>query len=54
MYMSFDTEEICTEEEIRVVYNGEPELLERFPNFDDYMDYLMGLGRDKIGGIIEV
>lgn len=56
VYKNFDTNEIWTETEIRESYEQlkwEPEL-EQFESFDDYLDYLLELGRQKVGGIVEI
>ena len=53
-YRNIDTNEIWMEEEIRAEYDADYELAERYESFEDYMDYLLDLGRQKIGGLVEV
>lgn len=53
-YMNFDTGEVWTEDELREVYEGIPELIDDYPAFEDYLEYLLDLGRQKVGGIIEM
>lgn len=53
-YRSFDTNEIWTEEEIMEEYEGIPELIEQYPNFSEYLEHLLDLGRQRVGGIVEV
>ena len=53
-YMNFDTEEVWTEDEIREVYDGIPECIDDYPTFENYLEYLLNLGRQKVGGIIEM
>lgn len=53
-YMDFDTGEVWTEEEIQEVYKAEYELREQYPTFDDYLEHLIDLGKQKVGGIVEI
>lgn len=53
MYKNFDTGELWTEEEIREEYEAEESLKENHETFEDYLEYLLGLGRQRVGGIIE-
>lgn len=53
-YMNFDTGEIWTEDEIREVYEGIPGCIDDYPTFEDYLEYLLDLGRQKVGGIVEM
>ena len=52
-YKNIDTNEIWTEDEIRYEYNHEAELQEQYSTFEEYMDHLLDLGRQKIGGLVE-
>lgn len=52
-YMNLDTGEIWTEEEIRFEYNREQNLQETYSSFKKYLEYLLDLGKQKIGGIEE-
>lgn len=54
MYRNIDTNEIWTEEEIKDMFNHEPELHEAYESFEDYMNYLLDLCRQGIGGVVEV
>lgn len=52
MYRVIDTNEICSEEEIRASfehYKREPEIGNT--TFEDYLEHLLDLGRQKVGGI---
>ena len=53
MYKNFDTGELWTEEEIREEYNAEEGLAESYGTFEDYLEYLLSLGMQKVGGIVE-
>lgn len=52
-YRNIDTNEIWTEEEIKEIYNSEASLQESHETFEEYLEYLLGLGRQKVGGIVE-
>lgn len=52
-YISIDTNEVWTEEEIREIYDSEESLKEQYETFDDYMEWLLDLGRQRSGGIVE-
>lgn len=54
MYKNFDTNELWTREEIEAGYNSEPDLIDKYPTFEEYLEYLLDLGRQRVGGIIEV
>ena len=53
-YMNFDTGEVWTEEEIKEVYEAEYELHEQYPTFEEYLEHLIDLGKQKVGGIVEI
>lgn len=53
MYRNFDTGELWSEEEIKDIFEHEDELYEKYSSFEEYMDYLLDLGRSRTGGIIE-
>lgn len=57
-YKNLDTGEIWTEDEIfgevKLIYEGEPSLTDEYPTFEEYLDHLLDLGRQGIGGLIEV
>lgn len=53
MYKNFDTGELWTREEIEAEYNRSPELAEVHGTFDDYLDFLLDLGKQKVGGVVE-
>ena len=52
MYRNFDTGEIFTEEEVREAWAAFPE---DHPDetFEDYMEKMLSLGRQGIGGLVE-
>lgn len=53
MYKDFDTGEEFTIEELKTIYNQfEGEM--QYDSFEDYMDKMLDLGRQKVGGLIEV
>ena len=54
-YMDINSGEIWTEDEIRNGFESEPELWDSFNgDFDGYIDFLLDMGAQKIGGIIDV
>ena len=53
LYRNFDTGEIWTEEEIREAYECESDLQENYETFEEYLEYLLHLGKQAIGGIVE-
>lgn len=53
MYTSLDTGETWTTEEIEEIYNAEESLHDTYGTFEEYLNHLLDLGRQKIGGIIE-
>ena len=54
MYRDFDTNGLWSREEIEETFNAEPSLYEKYESVDEYIDFLLALGRDKTGGIVEV
>lgn len=52
-YMLFDTGEIYTLEEIHAEYDHFRDEM-TYTDFDDYMDTMLSLGKQKIGGFVEV
>lgn len=52
-YEDFDTGETYTLEEIKDIYKQFADEMD-YPNFDAYFEYQLDLGRQKIGGYIEV
>jgi len=53
MYRNFDTNELWTEKEIKEAYEAEESLKENYGTFAEYLEHLLDLGRQRIGGIIE-
>lgn len=54
VFKNFDTNEIWTEDEIRETYESESILVEAYPTFDEYVDFLLDLGKKFEGGIVEI
>lgn len=54
MYMCFDTGFFWTEEEIREGYDGDYDLQNDYPTFEEFFEHLLDLGKQKIGGLVEV
>lgn len=52
-YMNLDTGEVWTEEEVREAYEDLKGELD-YNNFEEYLDHLLSLGAQKIGGLVEV
>lgn len=52
-YRNIDTNEIWTREEIEEIYNSEESLQEEYGTFDEYLEHLLDLGRQRIGGVVE-
>ena len=53
MYKDFDTGEEYTLEELKSIYNRfEDEM--QYDSFGDYLDNALALGRQKIGGLVEI
>jgi hypothetical protein len=52
-YRNIDTNEIWTREEIEEIYNCEESLQEEYGTFDEYLEHLLDLGRQRIGGVVE-
>lgn len=53
MYKDFDTGELWSKEELEEAYNQAWEVHEEFPTFEEYFEYQLDLGRQRVGGIIE-
>lgn len=54
-YKNFDTGEIWTEEEIKKEYEAfRCEMEDDFGCFEDYLDHLLDMGRNRTGGLIEI
>lgn len=57
-YRSLDTGEIWTEDEIRdeyeSIFSNDSEFAEKYPTFEDNMEHMLDLGRQRAGGIEEV
>lgn len=53
MYRNFDTNEIWTEEEIREIYDCEESLQDNYKTFEEYLEHLLDLGKQQVGGIVE-
>ena len=51
-YKNFDTGEIWTREELEHEYNLYKEEM-RFSDFEEYLEEMLGLGRQKTGGFVE-
>lgn len=54
MCKNFDTGELWTRDEIEEIYNAEESLSEEYGTFDEYLEHLLDLGRQKAGGVIWV
>lgn len=52
-YRNIDTNEIWTKEEIEEIYNSEANLLEEYETFEEYLEHLLDLGRQGVGGVVE-
>ena len=52
-YIIFDTGEIWTEDEIKEQFEMFKDEMQ-YDLFDDYMDDMLSLGRQRIGGMIEI
>ena len=52
-YKNIDTGESWTADEIREIYEAEESLKEQYSTFEQYLEYLLELGKQKTGGIIE-
>ena len=52
-YLVFDTGEVWTEEEIEQAYDQFKEEM-KYNSFDEYMDHMIQLGKNREGGLIEV
>lgn len=52
-YRDFDTNNEWTEEEVKELYEQMWELHEVFPTYEEYLEYQLHLGRQKIGGLVE-
>lgn len=53
-YKNFDTNELWTREEIEATYNSDPDLIDKYPTFEECLEYLLDLGRQRVGGVVEV
>lgn len=54
-YMDINSGEIWTEEEIKETYEQfKDEMPTTFESFEEYLDFLLKLGREKIGGFVKV
>ena len=53
-YRNIDTNEIWTADEIREIYEAEESLKEQYGTFEQYLEYLLTIGGQKIGGVVEV
>lgn len=53
-YMDFDSGELWTLDEIKDIYYANDEDFQVYASFDDYLNYLLLLGKQRIGGLIEV
>lgn len=54
VYQNINTGFIWTEKELKDQYDLFYEMRERFPTFEDSLDYLLALGRDRVDGLIEI
>lgn len=52
-YRNIDTNETWTMEEIEEIYDSEESLQEEYGTFDEYLEHLLDLGRQRIGGVVE-
>lgn len=54
-YMLLDTGDLYTLDEIRKAYDDfKDEMDQKYVDFEEYLDMLLDLGRQRIGGFIEV
>lgn len=53
IYMNFDTGEVFTEDELRNLYGMYRDEM-RHNTFEEYMDYMLLMGRDRTGGLVEM
>ena len=54
MYRIVDTNELWTREEIEKYYKSDSTLFEKFDTFDDYIKFLLDIGRSGEGGVVEI
>ena len=53
-YRDINTGEVWTEDEIRKAFEAfRYEMKETYDSFEEYMDEMLRLGRDKVGGLVE-
>lgn len=56
-YRNIDTNEIWTEDEIRdeyeSIFSTDSEFAEKYPTFEDNLEHMLDLGRQRVGGIVE-
>ena len=53
IYMDFDTGEKYTLDELKVIYHQQEDEMQ-YDSFEDYLEKMLDLGRQKIGGLIEI
>ena len=53
IYMDFDTGEEYTLEELKTIYNQFKDEMQ-YDSFEDYLEKMLDLGRQKIGGLVEI
>lgn len=53
IYMDFDTGEKYTLDELNTIYNQQEDEMQ-YDGFEDYLEKMLDLGRQKIGGLVEI
>ena len=53
IYMDFDTGEKYTLDELKVIYHQQEDEMQ-YDGFEDYLEKMLDLGRQKIGGLVEI
>lgn len=54
VYEAIDTGELWTETEVRQAYEEVWEVHEDYPTFEEYLENQLAMGRQRIGGLVEV
>lgn len=52
-YKNIDTNEIWELGEIKAIYDSEYDLQKEYDSFSAYLNHLLALGQQKVGGIVE-
>ncbi len=53
VYRNFDTGERWTELELIDIYEQTPEVHEDYPTWESYLEHMLNLGKQGIGGLVE-